>query len=84
MSGWNGGRVMKQHAVRFCEGCGQMFDDIQPEGGEARWIEAHAYLMKYGFHWDDLDRLHGVCSPCARVVHAAAQRPSGSGMETPS
>ncbi len=75
---------MKQQAVQFCEGCGQMFDDIQPEGGEARWIEAHAYLMKYGFHWDDLERLNGVCSPCARVFYTAAPLPSGSGMEPPS
>ena len=57
---------MKQHVVWLCNGCGHVFDDIQPEGGEAHWIESRAYLLNYGFQWDDLDFIHDTCPPCAR------------------
>lgn len=71
---------MKRQTVRFCDGCGQVFDDIQPEGGQGQWIEARVYPMKYGFYWDDLDRIDDVCPPCARVCQAAAHHPSAAGM----
>jgi len=66
---------LKRLAVRFCDGCGQMFDDIQPENGETQWIEARAYLMKYGLHWDDIKRIGNTCPLCARVLHAGASHP---------
>lgn len=59
---------MKPIPVRFCVGCGYVCDDIQPEGGQAQWIDAHRYLTKYGFHWDDLDRTDEACPSCARVL----------------
>ncbi|MDP3090549.1 MAG: hypothetical protein Q8N04_07730 [Nitrospira sp.] len=58
-------------SVRFCVGCGYFCDAIQPEGEQAPWIDAHAYLMKYGLHWDDLDRVDDTCPPCARVLACA-------------
>lgn len=70
---------MKRQQVRFCDGCGQMFDDIQPEGGQAHWIEARAYLMKYGMHWDDIERTDDACPACARVFQAAACHPPAEG-----
>lgn len=73
---------MKRQPVRFCDGCGQMFDAIQPQGGQAQWIEARAYLMKYGLHWDDLDRIDDACPSCARVFQAAAHHAEASRKET--
>ncbi|MDP3090550.1 MAG: hypothetical protein Q8N04_07735 [Nitrospira sp.] len=73
---------MRRPAVRLCDGCGQMFDDVQPEGGQAPWIDAHAYLMKYGLHWDDLDRVDDACPPCARLFQASAHHPPADGKET--
>lgn len=73
---------MKHLAVRFCDGCGQMFDDIQPDDGQAQWIDARTYLMKYGLHWDDLDRIDDACPSCARVFQAAALHAGASGKET--
>lgn len=70
---------MKRQAVGFCDGCRQVFDDIQPQGRQAQWIDAHAYLMKYGFHWDDLDRIDDACPSCARVFQAAERQPSAVG-----
>ena len=72
---------MKRKTVRFCDGCGHVFDDIQPEGGQGQWIEARVYLMKYGFHWEDLDRIDDVCPPCARVCQATERHPSAAGMK---
>ena len=60
--------------LRFCGGCGQVCDEIQPEGGQPQWMDAHAYLMKYGFHWEDLDRTDDACPPCARVFAVARRR----------
>jgi hypothetical protein len=62
---------MKRQVVRFCSGCGQVFDDVQPEGGQGRWIEARVYLMKYGFTWDDLTLVNDACPPCKRVLTCA-------------
>ena len=54
--------------VRFCVGCGHLCDEIHPESGHAEWIDAHAYFLKYGFHWNDLNRIDDACPPCARVL----------------
>ena len=64
---------MKDIAVRFCVGCGYFCDAIQPERGQAQWIDAHAYLKKYRLHWDDLDRIDDACPPCARVLACAGR-----------
>lgn len=59
-----------------------MLDDIQPEGGEARWIDAHMYLMKYGFRWEDLDRIDDACPSCLRLFNAAQRHPSADDEKT--
>ena len=59
--------------ARFCVGCGYLCDEIHPEGGHAQWMDAHRYLTKYGFHWDDLDRDDDACPFCARVLACARQ-----------
>lgn len=58
-----------------------MLDDVQPEDGQAQWIDAHAHLMKYGLLWDDLDRIDDVCPSCARVCQAATHHPPAAGKE---
>lgn len=72
---------MKRQAVHFCMGCGQVLDELQPDAGQTQWVDAHRYLMKYGFHWDDLDLIGEPCPPCARVIRAAAPRPPTGGGE---
>jgi len=62
---------MKHIAVRFCVGCGYFCDAIHPAGGQTHWIDAHAYFMKYGLHWEDLDRIDDACPACARVLACA-------------
>ncbi len=65
---------MRHIQLRICAGCGRVFDEIQPQDGQPRWMDAHAYLMKYGFHWEDLDRMDDACPPCARVFAIARGR----------
>ena len=65
---------MRHIPLRFCAGCGHVFDEIQPKGGEPQWMDAHEYLTKYGFHWEDLDRTNDACPPCARVFAIARGR----------
>ena len=62
---------MNHLAVRFCVGCGYLCDAHQTDGGQARWINAHEYLPRYGLCWEDLDRTDGTCPPCARVFACA-------------
>ncbi len=62
---------MKQQIVRFCAGCGQLFDDIQPKDGQARWVNARTYLVKYGVAWQDLKLVDDACLPCKRVFACA-------------
>jgi hypothetical protein len=62
---------LKPISLRFCVGCGRLCDEIQPEGGQPQWMDAHAYLTKYGFHWEDLDRTDDACPPCTRVLALA-------------
>lgn len=64
---------MKHIAVRFCVECGYFCDAIQPERGKTQWIDAHAYLIKYGLRWEDLDRTDDACQPCARVLACATR-----------
>lgn len=62
-------RARRSHAlVRFCMGCGYLCDEIQLEGGETQWLEAHCYLQKYGLTWNMLDRREDICPACARVL----------------
>jgi len=65
---------MRHIPLRICAGCGRVFDEIQPQDGQPRWMDAHAYLMKYGFHWEGLDRMDDACPPCARVFAIARGR----------
>ena len=62
---------MTRRAIRFCDGCGQFLDEIQPDGGEDCWIEAHVYLMKYSLSWNDINLIDDICPPCAHVIRAA-------------
>ena len=62
---------MKPILVCFCGGCGQVCDEIEPEMGQPLWIDAHTYVTKYGFRWENLDRSDEVCPACARVFQAA-------------
>lgn len=64
---------MKPFPVRFCVGCGYLCDEPQPESGNAQWIDAHRFLMKYGYHWDDLDRTDDACPGCARLFAIAGR-----------
>ena len=41
-------------AMRFCVGCGQVFDELQPFDSRPRWIAAEAYREKYGLSLNDL------------------------------
>ena len=58
---------MKYPSVRFCVGCGYVCDEIRPAGGQSQWIDAHSFVMKYGFRWEDLGRIDDACPPCSRV-----------------
>jgi rubredoxin len=60
--------------LRLCVGCGRVFDEIQPKDRQPQWMDAHAYLTKYGFHWEDLDRTDDACPLCARVFAIARRR----------
>ena len=72
---------MKHIQLRFCAGCGQVFDEIQPKDGQPQWMDVHAYLTKYGFHWEDLDRMDDACPPCARVFAIGVIGPEGCNEE---
>ena len=61
---------MTRQAVRFCDGCGQFLDEIQPHNGEDCWIEAHAYLLKYGLRWHDINLMDELCPSCVHVISA--------------
>jgi hypothetical protein len=71
---------MKPILVSFCVGCGQVCDEIEPEMGQPLWIDAHRYVTKYGFRWENLDRSDEVCPACARVFQAAVRHPSEAGV----
>ena len=60
-------RGQQQALVRFCVGCGYLRDEIQPEHGQAQWVEARLYLKKYGVTWNELDRHDDICPACAHV-----------------
>jgi hypothetical protein len=42
---------MTQLSARFCLGCGQVFDDLQPSDSRPCWITAEVYREKYGFRF---------------------------------
>jgi hypothetical protein len=58
---------MPRRTVRLCDEDEGMLDDVRPEGGKANWIDAQAYLVQYGFHQDEPDRIDDACQPCAPV-----------------
>lgn len=68
--------------VRFCVGCGYLCDEILPEGGQARWMDAHGYLTKYRLYWNALDRIEDACPHCARVLACAHHRAPAATAET--
>lgn len=61
---------MNQQPVAFCSGCGKILDEIQPANPPSQWIEARAFLVKYGFTWDDLRLQHNFCPECRKVATA--------------
>lgn len=61
--------------VRFCVGCGYLCDEIEPEDGQAPWVQAHRYLKKYRLTWVELDRTDVFCPACARVFACARTAP---------
>jgi len=62
--------------VRFCVGCGYLCDEIDPEGGETQWMDAHQYVTKYQLRWSALDRIDDTCPQCARVLACGYHRAS--------
>ena len=62
--------------VRFCVGCGYLCDEIDPEGGETQWMDAHQYLAKYRLYWGLLARIEDACPHCARVLACGYHRAS--------
>jgi hypothetical protein len=54
-------------AARFCVGCGQVLDDLQPSDSRPSWITAEAYRKKYGFGFTDPHLMGDACPPCVRV-----------------
>ena len=72
---------MTRQAVRFCDACGQFFDEIQPDDGEGCWLEAHTYLSKYGLGWQDINLIDEVCPTCAHLIRAAEIHRPRSGIE---
>jgi predicted RNA-binding protein with PUA domain len=54
--------------ARFCVGCGQVFDELQPSDSRPCWIAAHAYREKYGCRFTDLHLIEDVCPLCAHVI----------------
>ncbi len=65
---------MKKQEVPFCDGCGKVRDEIQPETNQNPWGECRAYEMKYGFKWDDLVLTHTLCPECQSVSEAALKK----------
>ena len=65
--------------ARFCVGCGQVFDDLQPPDRLPLWITADAYRKKHGFGFTDLHLIGEACPPCARQ-YAMDRRTSPSEM----
>jgi hypothetical protein len=53
--------------ARFCVGCGQVVDDLQPSDSLPLWITADAYRKKHGFGFTDLHLMGEACPPCARI-----------------
>jgi hypothetical protein len=64
----------QQTQVRFCVGCGYLCDEIQPDNGQAHWVEACQYLKRNGVTWNELDRRDDVCPACARVFACGRRR----------
>jgi hypothetical protein len=60
--------------VRFCVGCGYLCDEIQPDNGQAHWIEARHYLKRYALTWIELDRTDDMCPACTRVLACGRRR----------
>lgn len=54
--------------ARFCVGCGQVLDDLQPSDSRSSWITAVAYREKYGCGLTDLHLRGEACPPCARAL----------------
>lgn len=54
-------------ATRFCVGCGQVLDEMQPSDSRPRWIAAWAYREKYGLRLNDLHLIEDAYPPCGRV-----------------
>ena len=65
--------------VRFCVGCGYLCDEIDPENGEAQWMDAHQYVTKYRLSWSLLDRIDDTCPHCARVLACGYHRTATEG-----
>lgn len=59
---------VKRLLVRFCVGCGYLCDEIHPDTGVAKWVEARHYLTRYAFSWSQLNRIDSTCPACARVL----------------
>jgi len=53
--------------IRFCVGCGHVFDKLQPSDGVSSWVSGDVFRDKYGFGLDDLHLIEDTCPPCARV-----------------
>lgn len=75
---------MKQQSAHFCSGCGKILDEIQPADHPTPWVEARAFLLKYGFTWDDLDLQQSFCPGCRKVIetsiHHNTPRPDPNAM----
>jgi hypothetical protein len=66
---------MTQHAVWFCDGCGNVRDECgELSLGHACWIALHTYMVKYGLTWDDVTFTHTYCPECAAFLQRAARR----------
>lgn len=54
--------------ARFCVGCGQVLDDLEPSDSRPCWIAAHAYREKYEFMFTDLHLIGGACPRCVHEM----------------
>jgi hypothetical protein len=63
--------LVKRLHVRFCVGCGYLYDEIHPDSAVGEWVEARHFLTKYAFSWGQLNRIDSTCPGCARVLACA-------------
>jgi hypothetical protein len=71
------GATMTQHDVRLCDGCGKVRDErhaVSLAHHEARWIDLHAYVAKYGLSSEDLIFSHAYCPDCDTFLRRATGR----------